>query len=66
MAFSTAENYQFNLLHSKIKQKYNLMPSAIDDVSHISLSPETGSEAFIFSDGTLVTWVWTQLILGCK
>lgn len=60
IGFSTAENYSFDHLLPALKDRYHILPFLADGVMHISLSKdvndESAPEAFIFNDGTFVTW----------
>ncbi|KAJ3309152.1 hypothetical protein HDV04_000431 [Boothiomyces sp. JEL0838] len=54
IGYSTAEYYDSKQLYKLLKEKYSLLPYMADGVYHLQVNNE--SEAFVFSNGTLVVW----------
>ncbi|KAI8802478.1 hypothetical protein BJ742DRAFT_832733 [Cladochytrium replicatum] len=69
-AYSTAENYDFSRLRPILRTHYTILPALADDVLHIRLKKPSSTsgfsdskqtaEAFIFNNGTFVTWGASQ------
>jgi len=56
MAYCTAEGYNIEKLSSILNKNYAECTSVTNDILKIKFNNDNNNEAYIFADGTVVSW----------